>query len=68
MVKQYDGSTYVFAVAMRNNAGTAVFTAPGIHTGAAQVLGESRELAVTGGVFQGAFAGCGVHLYQITAK
>ena len=68
MAREYNGSTYVFAVAMLNNAGTATFTLPNIQTGSVQVLGESRQLTVSDGVFQDAFAGYGVHLYQITAQ
>jgi hypothetical protein len=68
MLKQYNGSTYVFAVAMLNNAGTATFTLPNIQTGSVRVLGESRQLTVSGGVFQDTFAGYGVHLYQMSAE
>jgi hypothetical protein len=68
MVKRYNGSTYVFAVAMLNNAGAVTFTLPNIQTGSVKVLGETRQLTVSGGVFQDAFAGYGVHLYQINAQ
>jgi hypothetical protein len=68
MVKQYDGFTYVFVAAMLNNVGIATFTLPNMQTGTAQVLGESRQLAISGGVFRDTFAGYGVHLYQITAQ
>jgi hypothetical protein len=67
MAKLYNGSTYVFAVAMLNNVGTASFTLPNVTSGTVQVLGENRQLTVSGGGFQDAFAGYGVHLYQITA-
>jgi hypothetical protein len=67
MVKQYNGSTYMFAAAMLNNPGTASFTLPNVTSGAAQVLGENRQLTVVGGGFQDAFVGYGVHLYQVTA-
>lgn len=68
MVKQYNGSTYVFAVGMLNNPGTATFTLPNVTSGAVQVLGENRELTAAGGRFQDAFSGYGVHLYQVTAR
>jgi hypothetical protein len=68
MVKQANGSTYVFAVAMLNNAGTAAFTLTNIANGSIQVLGENRQLSISGGVFQDAFAGYGVHLYQIAGQ
>jgi hypothetical protein len=68
MVKQYGGFTYVFAVAMLNNAGTATFTLPNVTSGTAQVLDENRQLTVSGGVFQDGFAGYGVHLYQINTQ
>jgi len=67
-VKQYNGSTYVFAVAMLNNPGTATFTLPNVTSGTVQVLGENRELTVAGGRFRDAFSGYGVHLYQVTAQ
>jgi hypothetical protein len=68
LVKRYNGSTYVFAVAMRNNPGTATFTLPDIHTGTVEVLDENRELSLSGGVFEDDFTGYGVHLYQVNAK
>jgi hypothetical protein len=68
IVKQSGGSTYVFTVAMLNNPGTVTFTLPNIQSGTAQVLGENRQLTVAGGMFQDAFTGYGVHLYQIIAQ
>jgi hypothetical protein len=68
MVKQYNGATHVFAVAMRSNPGTAHFTLPNISSGTAQVLGENRQLAIFGGSFQDVFSGYAVHLYEITGK
>ena len=68
LVKRHNGSTYVFAVAMRNNPGTASFTLPDIHTGIVEVLDENRELSLSGGVFKDDFAGYDVHLYQVRAK
>jgi hypothetical protein len=68
MVKRYNGSAYVFAVAMLDNAGRATFTLPDIHTGTVEVLDESRELSLSGGVFEDDFTGYGVHLYRVNAK
>jgi hypothetical protein len=68
MVKSYNGSTYVFAVAMLNNGGTATFSLPNIQTGTVTVLDESRDLALSGGAFRDVFAGYDVHLYRIDAK
>jgi hypothetical protein len=68
MVKRYNGSTYVFAVAMLDNAGRATFTLPDIPTGTVKVLDESRQLSLSGGVFEDDFTGYGVHLYQVTQK
>ncbi len=66
MVKKYGGSTYVFAVAMRNTATTATFNVPGMTTGTVQVIGENRQITMSGGSFQDSFAGYGVHLYSVT--
>jgi hypothetical protein len=68
LVKRHNDSTYIFAVAMRDNPGTATFTLPDIHAGTVEVLDESRKLLLSGGVFKDDFAGYGVHLYQVTAK
>ena len=68
MVKQYNGATYVFAVAMLNNPGTANLTLPNVTSGTVSVIGERRQLTLSGGAFQDAFAGYGVHLYQITQQ
>jgi hypothetical protein len=66
MVKRYEGATYVFAVAMRPGAAKAAFTVAGLPASAkAEVLGENRTLAVTGGKFDDAFEPYGVHLYRI---
>jgi hypothetical protein len=68
LVKRYDGSTYVFAVAMRDKAARGTFTLPNIDNGTVEVLDESRELQLSGGSFEDDFNGYGVHLYQIHAK
>jgi hypothetical protein len=67
MLKRQGAVTYLFAVGMRGGATTATFTLARFPaTATAEVLGESRTIPVTGGVFQDAFASYGVHLYRIT--
>jgi hypothetical protein len=66
MEKQYGGSTYVFAVAMRNNSTAATFTVVGNQSGTITVLGENRQVTMTNGQFQDSFSGYAVHLYQFT--
>jgi hypothetical protein len=68
IVKQQGRATYVFAVAERNNAGSATFTLPGMPSGTVQVLGEGRKVTVSNHVFEDEFDGYGVHLYQITDR
>jgi Beta-galactosidase len=66
MLKRYNEYTYLFAVSMRPGATTATFTLRDFPANAsAEVVGESRSIQVTGGVFQDAFADYGVHIYKI---
>jgi hypothetical protein len=66
MVKNYAGTTYIFAVAMRDGSTTATFTAP---SGAnVEVLGENRNLAISNGKFSDRFESYGVHLYKLSAS
>ncbi len=66
MVKQSGGHTYLFAVAMRGQATTATFTFPAAAPRLrAEVLGESRLLTTTNGVFTDSFAPWEVHLYRV---
>ena len=67
MEKQYGGSTYVFAVAMRNSSTTATFTVPGNPSGTITVLGENRQFTMTNGQFQDSFGGYAVHQYQFSS-
>ena len=67
MVKQYGGSTYIFSAAMRNKTTTGTFTLTGVSGTNVTVLGENRQLTVSGGKFQDSFAAYGVHLYQVAA-
>jgi hypothetical protein len=68
-VKQHGGATYVFAVAMRNQATKATFKVERA-SGSAQVevLGESRSIPVRDGGFADDFAPYAVHLYRISEK
>jgi hypothetical protein len=66
MVKRRDGTTYVFAVGMRDKPTTATFTVDGLPDRAkAEVLGENRTIDVNDGVFTDDFAASVVHLYRI---
>jgi hypothetical protein len=66
MVKRDGGFTYVFAVPMRPGSVNASFTLRGF-TGTAdvEVIGESRSLPASGGVFQDAFTSYEVHIYKV---
>ncbi len=66
MMKRYEGKTYVFAVAMRDEAAAARFRIdglPGDHT--VNVLDENRTLESSDGTFTDNFAPYDVHLYEI---
>jgi hypothetical protein len=66
MVKRSDGSTYVFAVSMRNAPTRGTFTLKGLPSEAkAEVYGEDREAPVRDGAFEDAFAPYDVHIYRI---
>ncbi len=66
MVKNYDGSDYLFAVAMRNDTATARFSCAGLGVkDSVEVLDENRKLSVANNVFSDRFAGYGAHLYKI---
>jgi hypothetical protein len=66
MVKQHEGATYVFAVAMRKGTTTASITLRGGKT--AEALGEGRdlELKLKDGVFEDTFEDNAVHLYKVS--
>ncbi len=66
MVKRAPDATYLFAVAMGDAPTTATFTLRGLDGGSAEVLGESRTVALSGGTLVDDFDGWGVHLYHIT--
>lgn len=66
MAKQYQGDTYLFAVAMREGETAATFTVKemaGPRT--VEVLDEERTLTLENGRFQDRFAPYQVHLYRI---
>jgi hypothetical protein len=66
MVKKHGGSTYIFAVAMRDGATTATFTVPsGDHV---EVFGENRALVVNGGKFSDQFDSYAVRIYKLSAS
>src|SRR4051812_23965048 len=60
MVKNYKGTTYIFAVAMQNSSSTARITINDVHYTNARVLGESRSVSITQGAFEDQFEGYGV--------
>jgi hypothetical protein len=69
MVKEHDGWTYVFAVAMRDGPTEATFTLPRGAVGTeVEVIGEDRRIALTGSSFRDVFAGYAVHLYRLRTR
>ncbi len=66
MVKQHNGATYVFAVAMRNKATRCTFKfARGGKEATWEVLGESRTIDASNLQFSDEFQPYGVHLYRV---
>jgi len=66
LLKRYQSKTYLFAVEMHGVQTRARFELrdfPAQST--AEVLGEGRSIAVTGGVFHDDFPAYGVHLYRL---
>jgi hypothetical protein len=68
LVKVFENTTYIFAVAMQKIPSTVQITVGDGHDANAVVLGEARSVAITRGVFEDQFEGYGVHLYQIPAQ
>src|SRR6185369_73774 len=64
MAKRQGESTWVFAVAMREQASKATFTVKGAK-GSAEVLGENRAIPLKDGRFEDEFKPYDVHLYRI---
>ena len=65
MAKRYKNTLYIFAVAMTNSASQPRFTLEGLNGSEALVVGEKRNVMITGGAFEDPFAGYGVHIYEI---
>jgi hypothetical protein len=67
LLKRNGGKTYIFAVAMRGTGARATFSnltrIPASAT--ATVLGENRQITISGSAFSDDFSGWGVHLYEI---
>jgi hypothetical protein len=64
MVKSFRDTLYIFAVAMRDGQTDATFTLAGMSGGKVSVMGEDRELVVSGNAFEDHFDAYGVHLYK----
>ncbi len=66
MAKRHQGTTYLFAVGMRNGPATASFEVADLPaTCTAEVLGEDRQIEVKDGRFSDEFAPYAVHLYRL---
>jgi hypothetical protein len=65
MVKEYEGSVYVFAVAMRGESTSALFTISRVRDGYAEVLDEQRSVTISESSFNDSLAGYSVHVYRI---
>jgi hypothetical protein len=66
MLKQLEGASYLFAVAMRNGDTTATFTLKGLAGDkTVEVLGEERGLSARSGAFSDTFKSWAVHCYRI---
>jgi hypothetical protein len=66
MLKQHDGATYLFAVAMRNGDTTATFTLKGLAGDkSVEALGEDRSLTAHNGVFRDSFKSWAPRSYRL---
>jgi len=65
MTKFYENSTYVFAVAMRNDPTNGTFKVTSGEQ--VEVIGENRTLKISNEQFEDQFGGYEVHLYKINA-
>ena len=69
MLKQHEGATYLFAVAMRSGDTTATFTLKGLAgQPTVEVLGEARSLSARAGAFSDAFRPWAVHCYRVKTR
>ena len=64
LVKTYQDTLYIFTVAMRDASTTATFTIDGTVDGDVSVIGEDRDLSISGDTFEDHFNGYEVHLYK----
>jgi hypothetical protein len=67
LLKARDGALYLFAGSTDRNSGEAAFTLHGVGDASAEVVGEDRVVAVTGGDLKDSFAPYDVHIYRIAA-
>ncbi len=65
MVKRAGDVTYIFAVNMRNKPATAAFQFLPASASEAGILGENRDLKISGGKFSDEFSPYAVHLYRL---
>ena len=65
MIKRYQNTVYIFAIAMTNSSSRSRFMVEGVNGPRAFVVGENRDVPITGGIFEDSFDGYGVHIYQI---
>ena len=68
LVKDYQGTRFIFAVALRDEVVTATFCMPMPRGARADVIDENRSLAVADGSFTDRFAPYAVHLYAIPSQ
>ena len=67
LVKRFGKAAYIFSVGLRNNSSDGAFTVAGVQpTARAEVVGESRSIAVVNGKFTDHFEPYQVHIYRIT--
>jgi len=67
MAKRWKGSSYLFAVAMREGATKAKFSLRGLEgVRPVEVLGEKRAVTADDGVFEDQFRPWDVHLYRVS--
>ena len=64
VAKRSKNTLYIFAVAMSKTASQPQFTVKGLDGIEALVVGEKRNVLITGGTFEDLFAGYGVHIYK----
>lgn len=64
-VRNHQGKTYIFAVAMRDGETDLKMQLTGAGEKTIRVLGESREIKAHGGTIHDRFKGYEVHLYEV---